>query len=157
MSVSRGLVRMLLQTGSNSSEDIFDPTTWTWLDEEPVFRMYAGTNAQYECVVDEVDYLHFTQWLWIPKFSNRGKKVYFRRAVNRYDNHGQRLGADSIYLHIEICYRTHGPPPSRLRCIADHLNGDSSDNRRINLRWATRRENNRNRFGSAFYQRRLTI
>lgn len=138
--------------GRATTLDGFDPRTWD--TSEPVFRMYAGTLAQHECIVDEEDYLFFTQWLWVPHYGRNGKKVYFRRAVAAYAS-GERVGTYSVYLHIEICKRAHGEPPTRRRSIADHWNGNSWDNRRTNLRWATKLENNRNRFGSAFYQRAM--
>jgi len=132
--------------------DFWDPRTWS---EEPrQFRMYAHANADIECLVDEEDYLYFTQWLWTTKKSPCGK-LYFRRAVSRYDVLGNRVGVDTIYLHIDILQRKEPGPPTRLRCIADHWNGNSLDNRRDNLRWATKRENGRNRFGSSFYQRAM--
>lgn len=117
--------------------------------------MYAGTLAQYECLVDEEDYLYFTRWLWVPKVSRGEKKIYFRRAVNEYYGTRDDRRTYSVYLHIEILRRAQGDAPTRARCIADHWNGNSLDNRRTNLRWATVRENNRNKFGSAFYQRQM--
>ncbi len=135
-------------------DDPFDPNTLDWAD--PEFRMYAHVNAGVECLVDEEDYLFFTQWLWVTKPSPCGK-LYFRRAVSRYDLCGQREGADTLYLHIEILRKAEGEMPTARRCIADHWNGNSLDNRRSNLRWATKRENNRNRFGSAWQQRQLHV
>ena len=122
----------------------------------PQLRMYAGEYADVECLVDEEDYLFFTKWMWCPKFDRSGK-VYFRRAESTYDMLGKRVGSFTIYLHIEILTRAEGPPPTRTRCIGDHFNGNSLDNRRQNLRWATKRENNQNRFGAYYRQQVLNV
>ena len=134
--------------------DPFDPNTMDF--EPPQLRMYAHVGADVECLVDEEDYLFFTQWLWVTKKSPNGK-LYFRRAVSRYDLYGKREGADTIYLHIEILRRAQGESPTRRRCIADHWNGNSLDNRRQNLRWVTKRQNNQNRFGSHYRQQVLNV
>ena len=133
--------------------DPFDPNL---LDLDWQFRMYAGENADIACFVDEEDYHYFTQWLWVLKRSPCGK-LYFRRAISTYDVLGKREGSETVYLHIEICRRACGEMPTRLRCIADHLDGDTLNNRRFNFRWATKRENNRNRFGSYLRQQSLAI
>ncbi len=63
----------------------------------------------------------------------------------------------SIWLHREICLRAHGLPPSRHHLIADHLDGESLNDRRANLRWATLSTNNRNLNGLAYQRLRLAV
>lgn len=126
--------------------DPFDPNTLSpWPSE---WRIYAGANAEYTCAVDEEDYRHFSRWLWKPQF-NRAK-VYFARTETTRGNDCRSL---TLYLHREICIRAHGHPPTAKRAIADHWNGFELDCTRDNLRWATKRENNRNRFGLHYRQR----
>jgi hypothetical protein len=119
-----------------------DPRT---IDFSCTWRLYGGPLADVEALVDEEDYVFFGQWLWVPKASLGGKKLYLRRAVG-VSNRG-RIYTYTCYLHVEILTRAEGLPPDDSRVIADHINGDSLDCRRRNLRWITKAQNNRNRFG----------
>jgi hypothetical protein len=62
-----------------------------------------------------------------------------------------------IWLHIEVLKRSFKLPPSSLHVIGDHWNGDSFDNRRPNLRWATHGMNARNIYGFASRQGELAL
>ncbi len=130
-----------------------DPFDLNTLSFDHEFRLYAGLRADIECVVDEEDYLHFSQWLWEP-LRNKNK-IYFRRTQT-IRGEGGRI-SPTKYLHIEILTRSKGPAPTKRRSICDHLDGNSLNCRRNNLRWATRLENNRNRFGIAYYQREIHV
>ena len=116
-------------------------------------RVYGNKHLSEWALVDEEDYQWATHWCWCPKRDKRGK-VYYRRSISTYDLTGQRTGAQSFYLHIEIMKRIM-PQPSAKLCIVDHWNGNSLDNRRCNLRWATHSQNSYNVHGSAYRQGKL--
>lgn len=132
--------------------DPFDPNTWP--TELPERRIYGNDwDATFYAVVSEEDYPWAIQWRWNAKRSPCGK-LYLRRAVGENAD-GQRLRTFTAYLHVEVMKRQ-APQPT-LKHVADHWNGDSLDCRRDNLRWATKRENNRNRFGIAYRQLQVAL
>lgn len=102
------------------------------------------------CVIDDIDYEWASRWLWNLCPSKNGKKIYIRRSKKLRG--GKWI---SIWLHKAICYREHGMPPTPSHIVADHKNGNSMDNRRSNLRWATVRENRENYNGVFALQLRL--
>jgi hypothetical protein len=90
------------------------------------------TKGQY-ALVDDEDYEHLNQWKWwtqhvkSPKL--RKQDLYY---ACRTDKHGK-----NISMHRQIM----GLPELQV----DHINRNSLDNRRSNLRLATRQENLQNR------------
>lgn len=97
-----------------------------------VFHLVAANGAT--CRVDYDDWVYFNEWKWKTKRSKRSTKLYFFRTP------GSRNGVHrTIYLHIEIMKRKQMMP--RRRRIVDHVNGDSLDCRRENLRWVTHKQN----------------
>jgi len=78
-------------------------------------------------IVDDADYEYLSRWKW-----QVSKQGYARRT---YYNNGKRT---KLFMHLAILQ----PPPG---FIIDHINGNSLDNRRENLRLATPSQNNANR------------
>jgi len=83
-------------------------------------------------IVDDADYNWLNQWKWYAKICSNGKRIYVARF--------QRINGKptTIYMHRII---TNCPEDKEV----DHINGDSLDNRRKNLRIVTRSENSNNR------------
>lgn len=116
-------------------------------------------------LVDEEDYqwARAIKWRHIWSGGNRmaameavyGRKIWTEKLYAVAEP-GTRAARRRLFLHREITERAYGPPPSPQH-VSDHLNGDSLDCRRENLRWATLSQNARNRFGSAWLQMRMDL
>lgn len=115
----------------------------------PFMPLYM--NKEVFCVVSFDDFVWASQWAWYPKPSKNGKKLYACRSARISGRYF------SVYLHKEICFRATGMPPSPRHIIADHMNGNSLDCRRSNLRWATPSENRQNYHGIYAQQLRLAF
>ncbi|MGA2069954.1 MAG: AP2 domain-containing protein [Sedimentisphaerales bacterium] len=82
-------------------------------------------------IVEPRDYYRFGQFRW--SIGGRGRNIYACRTVRMGDGKTKMA-----LLHREIM-----EAPSGL--LVDHKNGDTLDNRRVNLRLATHAENTQNR------------
>ena len=129
-----------------------DPVSLVGECDVPYVPLYIDDDGGY-CLIDRQDWIWASQHRWYKKRTQRtsGHKLrwYVYRTVSI---RGMRMSA---YLHVLICRRAFGLPP-RQSMVGDHINGDTLDCRRINLRWATRRENRRNLEGSR-YRRKLML
>jgi len=117
-----------------------------------------------QALVDEEDHAWARKWLWSYTYSSGSRvaakvwlhggrvkeKLYARRTVSIAGSNR------NIFLHREIAIRAYGPAPSPAH-VSDHINGDSLDCRRENLRWATLSQNARNLYGSAWLQLRMDL
>lgn len=102
-------------------------------------RLWLDNRATFAVVLDADDWEYFRQWLWAPKWNSRCKKVYAYRTARRGNN------KFSEYLHVAILRRACIQKPTVHHIIGDHMDGDSLNCRKSNLRWATHSMNCRNR------------
>ncbi len=95
------------------------------------FRRIPLTQGQY-AIVDPKDYEQLNKHKW---YVQRTKQMFY--AVRRAKGH-ERAKGQIVWMHRSIL-----PPPEGM-CI-DHINNNSLDNRKANLRLATPAQNARNR------------
>lgn len=87
-----------------------------------------GHNEYVETIIDDEDDLYFDKYTWFAKFRKPNKRT---KKKIYYICRQQKKPNKTIYLHKLIC-------PSEHPLTTDHINGNSLDNRRANLRVATR-------------------
>lgn len=97
------------------------------------YRLIPLTQNQF-AIVDSDLYDHYMQWKWHAAWNACTRSFYARR-------NSRTLGGKRhfIFLHREILGLVYGDPMS-----GDHIDGNTLDNRRSNLRKADRYQNARN-------------
>lgn len=80
------------------------------------------------------DYEWLMQWKWYASNESRGTKWY---AIRRVTINGKRV---KIRMHRAVMERNY-PTLMRPDAVVDHINHNSLDNSRSNLRIVTQREN----------------
>ena len=94
------------------------------------FRRIKLTRGKY-AIVDVDDFERLNKYKWHCTHYN-----YAKRAIYKKYKKGRKKV--EIYMHKEVC-----PAPSGM--VADHINRNSLDNRKANLRPATQKQNVWNR------------
>lgn len=80
-------------------------------------------------LVDDEDFERVSKFKW--GYTKNGSNEYVRRTTQVIN----KIGGDRVYLHHEVFGKG----------FIDHKNGNGLDNRKENLRFATRSQNNCNR------------
>lgn len=128
------------------------------MDEAPdaVAFLQLSSRIDCYCILDRQDYEWAKLLPWCHTFGSgsfdpetwtidRPDGIYARRSVpipGRLTPSG-RPAYGNEWLHRRILTRWQGPPPDP-SWVGDHINGDTLDNRRINLRWASKSLNAQN-------------
>jgi hypothetical protein len=133
-------------------DDWDDPNNWPCRLPHRALYLSDSEPSRY-CILDNEDWEWANRTKWFMSNPNcKLRKHYavhtFHWAVDGMRKKGLR------YLHKEVLLRV-CKPPSRFHQVGDHINGDSLDNRRCNLRWATFTENATNRNGWHYRQLNL--
>lgn len=129
--------------------DPFDPRGWP--EPLPYTTLWLDPANGIFCVLDTEDYQWALQWHWGVIWDRHGRKAYASRSTRILGRHHR------YYLHKEILIRAGSVAPTKRHIISDHLNGNSLDCRRRNLRWATPSMNRLNIGGSAWWQESLGV
>lgn len=98
-----------------------------------VSKLVTYRGNKIETIIDKEDEIRFDQHVWTASDNGKGRVYVYRKIW-----HGKGKKQEKIYWHTFIT----NPPSGK---IVDHINGDSLDNRRSNLRVGTRVQNNMNR------------
>lgn len=92
------------------------------------------------CIVSNEDFAWASQWRWQFTWDRHRKKMYATRSTREAGNRRVKY-----YMHKQILERTGKVQPSPKHTIGDHGDGNSLNNQRYNIDWATHSMNAINR------------
>lgn len=118
----------------------FDISALPDLSATPWRRIWLSSREPIWTLVDAVHFDWLMQWPWNIWHGGRGKEwqTYAKR------NTGPRR--DTVRMHRELQIRVDPRDDVFLaKHVVDHINGQTLDNRDVNRRWSTQRDNIINR------------
>jgi hypothetical protein len=110
------------------------------IDPSAPRRIYLDVTCEIFALVSPEDYAWASQWKWGWVWDRTRTKRYARRTPR-----GAGGKPQTVWLHKEVLKRSGKVQPSELHTIGDHQDGESLNDQRDNLEWATRSMNRRNR------------
>jgi hypothetical protein len=118
----------------------------------------VGARGQFQMIVSDDDYLFLRNWRWTFARSHPHafrELIYARRSVIVADPRFRPFADGTVitsrfdlFVHHVVLARMGLPEPPVEGWTADHINTDTLDNRRENLRWASPTFQVLNRAGS---------
>lgn len=100
----------------------------------PYRQIMLGLSREHATLVDQRDWEWLREWRWNTIWhKSTPNSLYARRNVGP-----ERA---TIYLHLEIMARHCPKPVSKVQLVCDHINSNTLDNRRCNLRWVNKAQN----------------
>ena len=98
-----------------------------------------STNTKDPFYFDKEDYEIIAKYTW-----HTIKEGYLRAVTNRWKDANGEIHQSTILLHRLIASQHKNLQQTGDRNVIDHINGNPSDNRKVNLRIATQQENTMN-------------
>jgi hypothetical protein len=135
----------MLQGGAvalRGAVEIEAPAELVDLSWTPWRRIFLSAREPIWCLVDAVDYDWLSQHVWNVWHAGNGRRDTWQKYAKR--NVGP--SRSTVRMHREILIAADPRDEAFLRShYGDHRNGQTLDNRRANLVWATGHQNNYNR------------
>lgn len=95
-----------------------------------------SSNTKEPFYFDKEDYEIISKYTW-----HTIKKGYLRAVTNRWKDANGKRHQSTVLLHKLIASQYKNLQKTGSRNVIDHINGNPSDNRKVNLRIATQQEN----------------
>lgn len=124
------------QAAEFQASDLIDLSSTPWR------RVMLSARENIWCLVDAADLPWISENVWNVWHAGNNR----RDSGMLYAKRNTGPARATVRLHREILIAADPRPDAFLAAhFADHANGQTLDNRRANLRWATKAENNINR------------